>query len=178
VIFNFPRQQWLRERASVLRYTHIAFLFRFPNNYFLRFSACRPTHNQEGMSIVFITPVTGWLSFTPFLSPFTSCVGCSRTFLSSRHHTGNVAWLENMNVPKIHDSAASWVTGFFYVTRTDCRDISFILRVSITLNRDNSRVTTTRTNAKVPVCVFSGANRNALTHDTTVIKYWQSSRDK
>ena len=66
VVFNFPRQQWLRERASVLRYTYIAFLFRFPNNYFLRFSACRPTHNLEGQSIVFITPVTGWLSYTPW----------------------------------------------------------------------------------------------------------------
>jgi len=29
IIIAFPLQQWLRERASVLRYTHFAYLVKF-----------------------------------------------------------------------------------------------------------------------------------------------------
>ena len=34
-MFCFPRQQWLRERASILRYTYIACLVTFTTNYLI-----------------------------------------------------------------------------------------------------------------------------------------------
>ena len=38
ILIAFPRQQWLRERASVLRYTYIGLRFRAALRLFLAFS--------------------------------------------------------------------------------------------------------------------------------------------